>query len=306
MTRVEKLRVRSLAKAYGENHALRGVGFHVDAGEVFGLLGPNGAGKTTVLECITGLRQPDAGEILVCGFDPRTQAAEFKRRVGVVLQSTALQERITPREALDLFGAFYRRRADTAGLLARFALVEKADAPFDSLSAGQRQRLALALAFVNEPELVILDEPTAGLDAPSRRELRGLIVRLREEGRAVLLTTHDIEEAQTLCDRVAVLDAGRIVATGTPAELVARLEAPARIVARARHPVAAAEDWVFPGGSAPRVHGDEVSVATGQVGAAVIALVHHLEAHGNELLDLRVETPSLEDALVAFTGGSTR
>src|SRR5690606_39199283 len=157
--------VRNLHRRYGGNEAARGVSFEVDAGEILGLLGPNGAGKTTTVECILGLREPDAGEIEVCGIDARRNPREVKELIGAALQTTSLQDRITPAEALALFGSFYRNRVDPHALLARFSLADKADAPFDTLSGGQRQRLALALAFVNRPELVFLDEPTTGLDA---------------------------------------------------------------------------------------------------------------------------------------------
>src|SRR5919106_2060333 len=184
--------VRDLRKQYGSVQAARGVSFEIQDGEVFGLLGPNGAGKTTTLECVIGLRQPDEGTIEVCGIDARQRPHDVKQRIGAVLQTTALQDRITPREALTLFGSFYRNRSEPGQLLNRFALAEKADAPFDTLSHGLRQRLALALAFVNEPELIFLDEPTTGLDAQSRRELHGEVTRMKREGRTVLLTTHYI------------------------------------------------------------------------------------------------------------------
>ncbi|SRR5579862_3907194 len=207
--------LRDLVKRYGGVEAVRGVSFEVAPGEIFGLLGPNGAGKTSILECAIGLRQPDGGSVRVCGLAP----ADAKERIGAVLQATALHDKITPREALRLFGSFYSRHADYEALLRRFALMEKADAPFDSLSGGQRQRIALALAFVNEPEMVFLDEPTAGLDPRARRELHKTILQTRAEGRAVFLTTHSIEEAEILCDRIAILHRGRIAALGNTAEL---------------------------------------------------------------------------------------
>jgi ABC-2 type transport system ATP-binding protein len=211
-----KIILRDLVKRYGPVEAVRGVSFEVADGEIFGLLGPNGAGKTTTLECTIGLRQQDGGSISLCGIDAATGRGPIKRRIGAVLQSTALQDQITPREALKLFGAFYEKRADPEKLIVRFSLGEKADAPFDSLSGGQKQRLALALAFVNEPEVLFLDEPTAGLDPQSRRELHQSILKMKQEGVTVLLTTHYIEEAHLLCDRIAIIDHGRIIATGSP------------------------------------------------------------------------------------------
>lgn len=214
--------VRNLRKRYSKIVAVDGVSFAIQAGEIFGLLGPNGAGKTTTIECLTGLREPDEGELAVCGIDARRDPAAAKQKIGVALQTTALPEKITPREALELFGSFYRERAGAAELIERFALAEKADAPFDTLSGGQRQKLALALAFVNRPALVLLDEPTTGLDARARRELHAEIVRMKRDGFTVLLTTHDLREAEALCDRVAIIHRGTIVATGTPRELIAQ------------------------------------------------------------------------------------
>ena len=203
------LSVRDLVKDYGPNRVVNGVSFTVERGEIFGLLGVNGAGKTTTLECLAGLRSPDSGTIHICGWDLASHPNEVKKRIGVALQSTALQDRITPREAVELLGGFYPRRVETPRLLERFSLLDEADDYFETLSGGQRQRLALALAFVNEPELLFLDEPTAGLDARGRRDLHGGIVRLREEGRTVLLTTHYIEEA-------SLLSAGRRTSSDIP------------------------------------------------------------------------------------------
>ena len=182
--------VRHLSKRYDSVEAVRDVSFTIEAGEIFGLLGPNGAGKTTTLECLVGLREADSGELTVCGLDVRQQPREVKQKIGVALQSTALPDQITPREALKLFASFYRAQADVPALLTRFELTEKADARFATLSGGQRQRLALALAFVNRPELVLLDEPTTGLDPQSRRELHSEILRMKEDGHTVLLSTH--------------------------------------------------------------------------------------------------------------------
>jgi ABC-2 type transport system ATP-binding protein len=219
------LLVHDLWKSYGGNAAVRGLGFDVRAGEIFGLLGVNGAGKTTTVECVLGLREPDRGTIEVCGIDARREPREAKRQLGAALQGTGLPDKITPREALALFGALYPgSRAmppDAAtALLARFGLTEKADAFFETLSGGQRQKLALALAFVHRPQVLLLDEPTAGLDAHARRDLHGEIARLKADGCAILLTTHDLDEAARLCDRVAILHCGAIVATGAPRELV--------------------------------------------------------------------------------------
>jgi ABC-2 type transport system ATP-binding protein len=213
--------VHGLAHRYGGVLAVDGLSFEVAAGEIFGLLGPNGAGKTTTLESILGLIRPDDGRIEICGIDARADLRAARARTGAVLQATGLQDKITPREALDLFAAFYSAPLKTDDLLARFGLVEKADAAFDTLSGGQKQRLALALAFVGNPQVLVLDEPTTGLDPQMRREVQDHIQAMKDDGRAILLATHDMEEAARLCDRVAVIARGTIVATGSPRALMA-------------------------------------------------------------------------------------
>ena len=199
------IRVRDLSKRYDAVEAVRGISFDVAAGEIFGLLGRNGAGKTTTLECLLGLRRADAGAIAIAGIDTLAEPQRAKQLVGAQLQAATLQDKITPREALKLFASFYRAPAAIGELIEQFALAEKADAPFDSLSGGQRQRLFLALAFVNRPQIVVLDEPTAGLDPQARRELHQLIAGVRASGRTVLLSTHDLDEAHQLCDRIGIL-----------------------------------------------------------------------------------------------------
>ena len=216
------LSVRDLTKGYADVAALAGVSFSVAEGQIVGLLGRNGAGKTTAIECIVGLRKPDSGSIQVCGIDAIAEPRKVRQIIGVQLQSTALQDKITPREALKLFASFYPEPAEVGSLIERFGLVEKADAHFDTLSGGQRQSLALALALVNRPKVLFLDEPTAGLDAHSRRQLHQTIRQVRDEGRTVLLTTHNIQEAGDLCDCIAILETGKIVADGSPAELIGR------------------------------------------------------------------------------------
>jgi len=210
--------VEGLTRRYGAVTAADGISFAVGAGEIFGLLGPNGAGKTTTLECILGLGRPDAGRVAVCGFsDPR----DARARIGAVLQATGLQDKITPREALELFRSFYPAPVAADALIDRFGLREKQNAAYDTLSGGQKQRLALALAFVGDPAVFVLDEPTAGLDPQMRREVQDHICAMKAAGRAVLLATHDMDEAERLCDRLAVIAGGRIVATGTPKDLIA-------------------------------------------------------------------------------------
>lgn len=210
------IQVSGLEKSYGDVKAVRGISFEVRAGEVFGLLGPNGAGKTTTVEILEGLRPRSAGEVRVLGFDPASQSMQIKDRIGVSLQATNLPDKITVLESLQLFAAFYSRSTDPLQLLKRLQLWEKRNAPYSTLSGGQKQRLALALAMINDPQLVFLDEPTTGLDPQVRLEIHSLIQELRDARRTILLTTHYIEEAERLCDRVAIIDEGRIIEIGTP------------------------------------------------------------------------------------------
>ena len=212
--------VEGLVKRYGDVTAVNGISFRVARGEVFGLLGPNGAGKTTTVECIEGLRVPDAGRIEVLGETPSPTNYRLKAKLGIQLQETAYLGLLTVEELLFTFAQLYPRHRDIQELVELVALTEKRKSYVKNLSGGQRQRLAVALALVNDPELLILDEPTAGLDPQARRALWDLILSLKAEGKTVLLTTHYMEEAEYLCDRVAIMDHGRIIALGPPAELV--------------------------------------------------------------------------------------
>jgi ABC-2 type transport system ATP-binding protein len=301
-----KASVRDLQKRYGSVDAVRGVSFDVRDSEIFGLLGPNGAGKTTTVECILGLRDPDGGEIEVCGVDARRNRREVKQKVGAALQTTALQDKITPREALTLFASFYRRHANPDQLLDRFALGDKADATFDTLSGGQRQRLALALAFVNEPELIFLDEPTAGLDPQSRRELHSAIGRTRDDGCTVLLTTHYIDEAEQLCDRVAIIDHGQIITIGTPQELMARSQAAQAVTLVTSSPLAPEDLARLPHIAEVACDGARARFKTTAVNRTVAALMELLEARHIELGELHVRKASLEDVFVELTGSALR
>ena len=299
-----KVVVGDLRKSYGNVPAAAGVSLDIEDGEIFGLIGPNGAGKTTIIECILGLRTPDSGTIHVCGIDARAHPREAREKTGAALQAVALQDKITPREALALFGAFYRIRSEPDVLLDRFGLRGKADTAFDTLSGGQKQRLALALAFVNQPELVFLDEPTSGLDPDIRRDLRGEILQMKRDGHTVLLTTHDIEEAEALCDRIAIIDRGKVIATGTPRELVARSRTRPVVVVTTNKPVDASA--LAPVGFADEVActGHEIRFRTTRVGRAVAELSGTLDAMDVELIDLHVEHASLEDVLLELTVAS--
>jgi len=300
------VQVRDLTKRYGDVEALRGVSFEIAAGEIFGLLGPNGAGKTTTIEILEGMRRADGGAARVCGLDPQSGGAEFKRTIGAVLQSTSLPDKMRVSEALTLFAKFYGRHADLEALLRRFGLEEKRNAFYGKLSGGQKQRLAIALALVNEPRVVFLDEPTAGLDPQVRREIYDIIAELRGENKTVLLTTHYIEEAERLCDRVAVVDHGRVIAHGTPRELKQRSAGTTRIEVSLARPAAEGDLRALEGVTDCRdVDGRTVMHST-RPPQTIVALVKHLESSGNELQSLEIAAPSLEDVFIELTGRRLR
>jgi len=300
------LSVKNLHKRYGDFEAVRDVSFEVAEGEVFGLLGPNGAGKTSTVECIIGLRAADAGSISVCGIDAIAQPRQVKEHIGVALQSTALQDKITPREALNLFGSFYQKRHPASVLLDRFSLNDKADDSFNALSGGQRQRLALALAFVNDPRVIFLDEPTTGLDPQSRRDLHSAILDLKRDGRTVLLTTHYIEEAHQLCDRIAIVDHGKVIASGKPDELIASAQTTPRVSVRTGAPLELSWLRSIPGVEHAEVEGNTARITTAQISQTVTELFRLLESQGIELLDLHIHRPSLEDVFIELTGEEVR
>jgi ABC-2 type transport system ATP-binding protein len=300
------IQVEGLYKNYGAVEALRGVSFEVEEGEVFGLLGPNGAGKTSTVEILEGMRTPDRGIARVCGLDPETSGIEFKEQIGAVLQSTSLPDKLRVKEAIDLFAKFYRRRANTEDLLKRFQLEEKRTAFYSQLSGGQKQRLALDMALVNEPRVVFLDEPTAGLDPQVRREIYDIIEELKREKKTVLLTTHYIEEAERLCDRVAIVDQGRVIAMGTPRDLKHASAGKTRIEVRLAKPAADGALAHLDGVTDSRVFDGAYVMHSSRPPQTIVALVKQLEAEGNELQSLEMFSPSLEDAFIELTGRRLR
>jgi ABC-2 type transport system ATP-binding protein len=302
------IQVNALTKRYGDFEAVRGIDFEVRAGEVFGMLGPNGAGKTTTVEILEGLRERTSGEVRVLGMDPREQVSELKDRIGVCLQATNLPDKITVSEAVELFGSFYSKRVDSGPLLARLQLTEKRNAYYSQLSGGQKQRLAIAMAMINDPNLVFLDEPTTGLDPQARLEIHRLIEELRAEKRTILLTTHYIEEAERLCDRVAIIDEGRIIAMGTPREIQARTLGHASIEIECVQPLPDSDAAMPPGCERATVSEDrrKLVVNTPQPARAVVELVKWIDQQGNELADIHLKRPTLEDVFIELTGKRLR
>lgn len=297
--------VRDLRKSYRAVEAVRGISFAVSRGEVFGLLGANGAGKTSTLECLLGLRRPDGGALELAGVDLRRHPGEARRKIGAVLQTTLLPERITVREAVRLFAALYPAPVPAAALLERFGLTALAEARFEGLSGGERQRLALALAFVGRPEVLVLDEPTAGLDPVVRASLHAEIRRARAEGCAVVLSTHYLEEAEALCDRIAILAGGRILAEGAPQALLARVEERHRIELEATGAVPPSWPQELPHLEDVQIRGCQLTAYTRDPAATVTALMPRLQAAGLGLVSLQVRRVSLEEAFLRLTAAET-
>jgi len=300
------IEVENLKKNYEAVEALRGVSFSVQEGEVFGLLGPNGAGKTTTIEILEGLRRPDGGMVSVCGMEPISGGNAYKQLIGGVLQSTSLPDKMKVSEAVELFASFYSRHRETDDLLGRFGLTEKKNSFYSQLSGGQKQRLALAMALVNEPRVLFLDEPTAGLDPQVRREIYGMIEQLKSERKTILLTTNYIEEAERLCDRVAIVDGGKLIKSGTPRELKQASAGTTRIEVRLAKQETPDVLRQLEGVAEARSFDGYFVVHSSAVPRTIVALVKHLESTGNELAGLEIATPSLEDVFIELTGRRLR
>ena len=289
-----------LRKRYRSTVAVDDVSFTVRRGEIFGILGPNGAGKTTTVECLSGLRTPDSGQLRVLGLDPRRDRQALRLRVGVQLQESQLQDKLRLGEALELFSSFYPRPADWRVLADELGLAGKLDTPFAKLSGGQKQRLSIALALVGDPEVAVLDELTTGLDPQARRDTWELIEQVRARGVTIVLVTHFMEEAERLCDRIAVIDSGRTVAIDTPAGLVARVEAEQRVRFRPSVPMRDELLTELPEVTSVAWHGPTV-VVTG-TGNLLHVVTSVLARNQIVALELRVDQASLDDAFVALTG----
>jgi ABC-2 type transport system ATP-binding protein len=291
--------VQGLRKTYGALVAVDGISFQVEAGEIFGIVGPNGAGKTTTVECLEAQRKPDGGTIRVLGLDPQRDGQQLRQRIGVQLQEASLPDRLRVWEALDLFASFYQQSVEWNTLLDQLGLAEKRNAPIAKLSGGQKQRLFIALSLVNNPEVVFLDELTTGLDPQARRAIWDLVRDVREQGKTIVLTTHFMEEAERLCDRVAVVNRGKIIALDTPRNLILGLNAGTRII------------FEVEGEFDPSLL-DEVAVRVERDGNRVVvygnndnslsAVVQTLERQGCRFRDLHLEQPNLEDVFLTLTG----
>jgi ABC-2 type transport system ATP-binding protein len=300
------IEVSGVRKTYGATVAVAEASFEVNEGEIFGLIGPNGAGKTTTMECIEGLRRPDAGTIAVLGLDPFRQVYKLQQRIGVQLQQAQLQKRIKVWEAVDLWASLYRKPAiDAQNLLEQLGLSDKRGAWFMTLSGGQKQRLFIALALINDPEVVFLDELTTGLDPQSRRAIWDLVRGIRERGKTVFLTTHLMEEAERLCDRVAIMEHGRIIDIDTPERLVAK-HCPERTVVLETDNITAAERFRKIAGVESVICIDKRFTIRGRGDDLVTEVIHCLSENRIRVTDFRTILPNLEDVFLKLTGHSIR
>jgi len=298
--------VRNLVKSYNHKTAVNDVSFTVKQGEIFGVLGPNGAGKTTTLEMIEGIRIPDSGTSILAGLDIRRQKRAVQRLIGVQLQATTLFPELTLLETLRFFSSLYPKAIDPRQLLSDVGLEEKARDHPQNLSGGQRQRLALALALVNDPKVIFLDEPTAGLDPQSRRMLWDIVLKLREQGKTILITTHYMDEAQILCDRIAIMDGGQIIALDTSAGLINRLGAQATIDCRLDGKATSSDIRELPGVTGVRHANERFMVYTTAMQPTLEALLTYAAQSSIPMTDLQVRTPSLEDVFLDLTGREIR
>jgi ABC-2 type transport system ATP-binding protein len=299
------IEVNDLVKQYPGIRAVDGISFTIQPGEVFGMVGPNGAGKTTTIECIEGLRQPDQGQIRVLGLDPRTDGYRLREQIGIQFQSAALPDRIKVWEALDLFASFYKRSVDYRQLLVKMGLDEKRNAYLAKLSGGQKQRVFIALAMINDPQILFLDELTTGLDPQSRRAMWDMVREIQTQGKTIFLTTHFMEEAERLCDRVAIVDHGRIVALDTPQHLVDGLGEDNRVVFEATGDLGQSVLKKLAGvGRVERI-GERV-VVYGKKTGLVGRVANTLEAAGVSYKNIRSEQPTLEDVFLKLTGREIR
>lgn len=298
--------LKNVHKFYGELHAVNDLSFTAQRGEIFGLLGPNGAGKTTTLEMIEGLRKPDRGELFICGYDVRKDLAKVKEVIGVQLQSTSIYNKIRIGEALQLFGGYYQKRRSVDELLELVALRDKRNSYHMHLSGGQQQRFALALALVNDPTVVFLDEPTTGLDPQARRNLWEIIAKMKSDEKTVILTTHYMEEAERLCDRIAIMDHGQKIAEGAPAELIGGLKAESCLEFQVAQQLDQRDLQRLPGLSKSKLLNGRVELYSTEPQKTLTGLLDLAQSNNIGITDLHVRRPTLEDVFLELTGRSLR
>jgi ABC-2 type transport system ATP-binding protein len=296
------IQVQQLTKSYADVRAVQGIDFNIQSGEIFAMLGPNGAGKSTTVEILEGLRSRDGGAVSVLGIDPARDPNGLKSRIGVVLQQSVFPPRIRVVEVVELYAKLYRSRPNTQELLKRFELSDKANAFYESLSGGQKQKLALILAMINDPPIVFLDEPTTGVDAHSRRAIHDWLRRLRAEGRTVFQTTHYLHEAEQLADRVAILSRGRIVRQGSLEEIRSGLTLDCEVRIRAAKPLDPTALSMLPQVRAAHADKTAAVLSVSDAAQAISYLVRYLDSAQNELLDIAVARPTLEDVFLQVTG----
>jgi ABC-2 type transport system ATP-binding protein len=296
--------VENLVKSYGNIKAVDGISFEVYESEVFGIVGPNGAGKTTTVECLEGLRVPSAGSISILGLSPQGASSRLRQLIGIQLQEGKFPDRIRVREVMELFASFYSRSLPTEPLLEKVGLQDKTDAYYDSLSGGQKQRLAIALALVNDPQVVFFDELTTGLDPQARRAMWGLVSSTRQAGKTVILVTHFMEEAERLCDRVAIIDQGKIIALDTPSNLIRKIDSGLK--------VSFAIDNLEITTQLEKIAGCRLSQSNGQINSqcadyrVVGEVIRLLGESGCNFRDFTVSKPTLDDVFIAITGKEIR
>ena len=299
------IKVEQLRKVYGKVVAVNDISFEVQEGEIFGMVGPNGAGKTTTIECLESLRNPDSGKISVLGLNPRNDGYALRERIGIQLQEATLYDRIRVWEALDLFTSFYHHSIDWNSLLETLGMEDKRNSYINKLSGGQKQRLYIALALVNDPELIFLDELTTGLDPQGRRMMWKLVQDIRNQGKTVFLTTHYMEEAEQLCNRVAIIDRGNIIALDTPENLIRSLGVDSRIIFSVKEPFEIEHLKKLKRVSRVECSNERV-IVYGQGEKLVGEVVNMLTVDGVHFHDLRTEQPTLDDVFLTLTGHEIR
>lgn len=298
--------VKGLKKQYGSFTAVKGVSFQVEKGEIFGLLGPNGAGKTTTIEMLVGLRKPDEGTAILSGYDVIKEVNKVKEVIGVQLQSTSLFELLKVEEILHLYGSFYPTHVDINELIGDMLLTEKRKDRIKGLSGGQKQRLAIALALIHDPDVIFLDEPTTGLDPQARRTLWDIVLRLKERGKTIILSTHYMDEAHVLCDRIGIMDQGELIALDTPQNLVKKLQSTSSVEFHLSNPPE--QDWFMKmdGVEEVSIKDNFVQLYTDDVQVTLTALIHASAEHPFKIEDLQTRSATLEDVFIHMTGRSIR